>query len=96
MADDYSYSSSVSDDPNAIHPELLPMELSPEEIFDNIDLNGDGIVTKREYKQVFPELDVDMVFLAHDHNRDGVVSRQEFLGGREYGNPLSVGGKYPI
>jgi Ca2+-binding EF-hand superfamily protein len=46
------------------------------ETFDNVDLDGDGVVTRSEW------LDSDSSFNRLDHDHNGVVDRQEFYNPR--------------
>ncbi|XP_072024791.1 uncharacterized protein [Amphiura filiformis] len=78
------FSSSV--DENAIIPEppdsVLTREEQEEQKFQNIDHNGDGIVTEEEYRLAIPDMDdvgVQHMFLSFDRNNDGFITRAEFF-----------------
>jgi len=71
----------------AAQPAAGPQEgsdMSMEEVFDRVDENHDGRLTKQEYAAVWKDkLDVDKNFAFFDKDGSGFIERQEFLGLRD-------------
>jgi hypothetical protein len=59
----------VYQDPNVLHKDVLTKSANPG--FRNKDVNGDGVLSRREYGQA-------STFRRVDRNRDGVISEYEF------------------
>src|SRR5262245_24936516 len=61
-------------------------------VFRNLDLNGDGVITRAEWRGS------DRSFRAYDLNEDGVITRREFLAVRDPAvaayNPYNQDGRY--
>lgn len=53
--------------------------------FDRLDRNGDGVLMRSDIpafaKRINPDIDFDRLILQFDANRDGKVSRSEFVNG---------------
>jgi major membrane immunogen (membrane-anchored lipoprotein) len=55
-------------------------DMSMEQVFDTVDANRDGKLTRAEYAAIWKEgTDVDAKFAYFDRDRSGFIERQEFL-----------------